>query len=436
MITRKYKVNFTLESRKDKKTGALLTDNTPILMSVTYSGQRLWFYTGYRADREKWIDKLDDERIQRLKKNTFNKDNISASIINARLTELESVVNDLFVDLGKETPTIERLREAIREKLNEDVSDPKELNLFDYFDKYIADSKVSEGRKKQLKSTKTHFKNFADSKGLKLTFDKCTPVLLSEFERYLRREPEKKDTDKKNKERQRSRNTIVGILSRLRAFFSYSVSQKWTVTIPFKEFSIEPEVYGDPIYLLKEERDALFNAVIENERLSRVRDMFVLQCFIGCRVGDFVKLRKSNIIDGFIHYVPSKTQDENQKVCKIPLSEKARAIIAKYDLPDGSLVPFITDQRYNFYLKELFEVVDLKRPVVRMNPLTRQNETVPLHSIASSHMARRTFIGLLHKTVKNEIIASMSGHVENSKAFHRYYKVDEESQKDAIKTIE
>ena len=71
-----------------------------------------------------------------------------------------------------------------------------------------------------------------------------------------------------------------------------------------------------------------------------------------------------------------------------------------------------------------------------MNPLTRQNETVPLNEIACSHMARRTFVGLLHKTVKNEIIASMSGHVENSKAFKRYYKVDETDQREAIKTIE
>jgi len=425
MAARKYKVNFTLEQRKNKD-GELIIENVPIFMRVTFSSESLWIYTGYRTDFDKWNDKTKEgEKLQRMKKNTFNKDNVSASIINARLAELEAVVNDIFIEHGKELPTKDKLKETIRLKLNENVN-KKELNLFDYFEKYINDSNLSIERKKHLKSTMNHLGNFAEDKGLKITFDKCTPLLLNEFERYLKSDPKKP----------RSRNTIAGILSRLRAFFSYSVNQKLTKINPFKEYSIEPEIYGDPIYLTKEERDTLYSAYIPNERLARVRDMFVLQCFIGCRIGDYVKLRKNNIINGFIHYVPSKTQDENQKVCKIPLSEKALTIINKYDLPDGSLVPYITDQRYNEYLKELFEYVGLKRPVVRMNPLTRQNETVPLNEIACSHMARRTFVGLLHKTVKNEIIASMSGHVENSKAFKRYYKVDETDQREAIKTIE
>jgi hypothetical protein len=427
----KHKSSFILEKRKDN-TGKILTENVPILMSVTWTGQRLWYYTGYRIDTDKWTDKTSEgEKVQRVRKNTLNKENISASIINARLTELENTVNNIFLELGKEIPSIEGLREKIRVKLEENTREPKELDLFNYFEQYIKEAKVSPGRKKQLSSTLNHFKNFSNSKKQNITFDRCNSNLLSEFEAYLKKSNNEKD-------KPRSRNTITGIMSRLRTFFFYAVGQNWTKTTPFEEYSIEPEIYGDPIYLTKEERDKLFNAKIEIERLERVRDMFVLQCFIGCRVGDFVKLKKTNIVNGLIHYVPAKTQDENQKVCKIPLSEKALSIINKYDLPDGSLVPYITGQRYNEYLKEVFalESVNLKRPVVRLNPLTRQTETVPLNEIACSHMARRTFIGLLHKTVKNEVIASMSGHVENSKAFHRYYNVDEDSQRDAIKTIE
>ena len=44
--------------------------------------------------------------------------------------------------------------------------------------------------------------------------------------------------------------------------------------------------------------------------------------------------------------------------------------------------------------------------------------------------------GRLLKGVKNEIIASMSGHVENSRAFSRYYNIDKEDQEQAIKMIE
>jgi site-specific recombinase XerD len=426
----KYKIHFILEKRKEK--GILLIENIPILMSVTWNSKRLWYYSGYRIDSNKWIDKTPDgEKVQRVRKNTFNHDNISASVINASLTELENTVNGIVIELGKEIPTIEKLREKIRTKLEENTKEPKEINLFDYFGQYIKEAKVTNGRKKQLTSTLNHFKNFSDSRQQKITFERCNVSLLTEFEAYLKKTHSEED-------KPRSRNTITGIMSRLRTFFLYAIKQDWVKINPFENYSIEPEIYGDPIYLTKEERDKLFYAEIKNDRLDRVRDMFVLQCFIGCRVGDFVKLKKSNIINGFIHYVPSKTQDENQKVCKIPLSEKALTIINKYDLPDDSLVPYITGQRYNEYLKELFALksVGLTRPVVRLNPLTRQNETIPLNELATSHLARRTFIGLLHKTVKNEVIASMSGHVENSKAFRRYYNVDESDQKDAIKTIE
>jgi hypothetical protein len=52
-------------------------------------------------------------------------------------------------------------------------------------------------------------------------------------------------------------------------------------------------------------------------------------------------------------------------------------------------------------------------------------------------MARRVFIGGLYRAgVKNEIIASMSGHVENSKAFSRYYSIEKSDQQSAISLIE
>jgi site-specific recombinase XerD len=288
---------------------------------------------------------------------------------------------------------------------------------------YILEAKVSPLRKKQLKSTMNHVKRFNED----TTFESLN---LDKFENYLTNDTGK--DDKKNK----SLNTISGILKRMRAFISYARDKNWTSVNPFENFTIGEELYGDPVYLTKTERDFLYDAVIPIEILAQVRDMFVLQCFIGARISDFMKLTKDNIVNDAIEYVPAKTVNESFKKVRIPLSEKAKAIINKYNIPDGSLLPFIPDQRYNVYLKDLFQLCKLNRPVVRLNPLTRENETVPLYKMANSHMARRTFIGILHKKAKNEVIASMSGHVENSKAFARYYNIDEEDQNEAITSIE
>lgn len=428
-MKRKYKVNFLLEKRKDKETGQLITENVPIVMSVTFKGNRLWFYTGYRIDADKWVDKSENgEKKQRVKKNTFNKDKESATDINNRLAKLETIVNDIFIEAGNSYPTSQELREKIKELLNEknNTKAKSENDFYYHFDKYIIASTCSEGRKNQLRSSLNHFNKFAPG----INTNQITSKTIESFKIYL----------KNDEDAPKSLNTIIDIIKRLKPFFkSYAVKNNLIVRNPFTDFEYgenEKTVYGEPIYLTRAERDFLYNAKIENERLARVRDLFILQCFIGCRVGDYVKLTKSNIINGYIEYYPAKTRDDKGNKCKVPLSKQALEIISRYDIADGSLAPYITDQRYNVYLKELFRELKLHRPVQRLNPLTRENETVLLSDVVSSHMARRTFIGLLHKTVKNEVIASMSGHSKDSQAFHRYYKIEDEDLKNAIKTIE
>ena len=68
---------------------------------------------------------------------------------------------------------------------------------------------------------------------------------------------------------------------------------------------------------------------------------------------------------------------------------------------------------------------------------TQKEEQKPIYEIASSHLARRTFIGNIYKKVKDpNIIGSMSGHVEGSKAFARYRDIDDEIKLDVLKEIE
>jgi integrase len=98
-------------------------------------------------------------------------------------------------------------------------------------------------------------------------------------------------------------------------------------------------------------------------------------------------------------------------------------------------MPFISDQRYNINLKNLFRELKINRIVTRLNPTTGEPEQVPICDIVSSHMARRAFVGNLYGKVDNGIIGSMSGHVAGSKAFTRYYDVSKELQQDAISKL-
>ena len=73
---------------------------------------------------------------------------------------------------------------------------------------------------------------------------------------------------------------------------------------------------------------------------------------------------------------------------------------------------------------------EITRNVEWRNPLTGENEIRPINEIASSHMARRTFIGNAYfKVTDPNLIGKMSGHVEGSKAFKRYRKIEDETLK-------
>lgn len=407
-----YSVKFYPEKRKGK------TENVPVFLSVTYSRQRMFYYTGERCNTNQW-----DIATSRIKKNNIAPDGQTSTIFNASLDKIKVAVDELFgaYKVSKTIPTPSQLRDDLKAKLGKEIKEPEQTGFFERFEQYIRDAQLSNGLKKHLKTTLNKLKNFRPV----TNFEKLDIQYLTDFQNYLLGE------DKL------SSNTAIGELKRLRAFFNYSIKHGWTTNYPFKSFNIDAESYGDPVFITIEERDLLYAANIQNDCLARVRDLFVFQCFIGCRVGDLIKLKKSNIIDGCIEYIAGKTKDNKPKVARVPLTEKALKIIAKYDFPNGDLLPYITDQRYNEYLKDLFREVKLKRMVTVADPKTRKSVQKPICDIATSHMARRVFIGNLHrKGVKNEIIASMSGHVENSKAFSRYYNINKEDQTEAMKLIE
>ena len=99
--------------------------------------------------------------------------------------------------------------------------------------------------------------------------------------------------------------------------------------------------------------------------------------------------------------------------------------------------PFISELKYNASIKKILRMAGIDRKVTVINPVTQKEEQKPIYEIASSHIARRTFIGNIYKKVKDpNIIGSMSGHVEGSKAFARYRDIDDEIKLDVLKEIE
>ena len=109
----------------------------------------------------------------------------------------------------------------------------------------------------------------------------------------------------------------------------------------------------------------------------------------------------------------------------------------KQQLESSKQMKAVAEQNYNYAIKDMFAASGLKRLVTVINPTTGEEEKRPLNEIASSHLARRTFIGNLYKKVKDpNLVGALSGHKEGSKAFARYRDIDDEMKNDLIKMLE
>ena len=143
-------------------------------------------------------------------------------------------------------------------------------------------------------------------------------------------------------------------------------------------------------------------------------------------------------MDGVLNYVPRKTVDDRPVLVRVPLNQTAAEIVARYaDLPGDALLPFISKQKYNDAIKRCFLAARLRRPVSVLDPVTREEVKRPLNEVASSHLARRTFIGNLYKQVADpNVIGAMSGHSEGSRAFARYRTIDDEMKAGLVGMID
>jgi len=411
----KYSCTFYLDKEKN--------GFCPINASVTFAGDRLRYYIGYRIQKEKFVSFVDEfgTRYQ-AKKNSIGlegKTPVKYNAINDRLQAINVELSNILQS-AKDIPD----KKLIIEKLNSVCNkvESEKVVIVDSFwstsERYLNETDVTPLSRKQLKSSLKHLKSFEDTLLLKFTFDNFTAETLTAFDKWLN-------------DGTRGRNSISSILKRVQRFFSWSIKEQKmkndgiNIFNPFTDFTLKPEIYGTPIILEKKERDLLYDFAFDNDRMKKVRDIFIFQCYCGARIGDLMKLTTANLNNGILSYVPMKTSKESMKTVSIPLNKKALIILKRYNDPEGYLLPRMSDVEINRTLKLLFKKVELNRTVEHLNPLTGEMDFVPLHEVASTHLARRVFVGLLYADgEKDAVIASMSGHSENSKAFSRYKKVD------------
>ena len=207
--------------------------------------------------------------------------------------------------------------------------------------------------------------------------------------------------------RERSDNAIVGYMSAVRAYWRWCIEMGYTQSDPFRKYSVGSQKYGTPYYLTTEERDLLYKTDMGKDKdLAQARDIFVFQCYIGYCISDLFALTEDNIVTSdngiSVQYVPSKTKEERPRVVKVYLAPTAIEILERYrGKKKGAIFPYYGTGKLNDLIRQGLRKAGVTRVVTIVNPRTKQSEQHPICDIASSHMARRTFIGNLYKKVKD-----------------------------------
>ena len=421
----KRNIIFTLESRK--KDGVLITENVPIRMRVNFASKRIEFTTGYRIDSVKW-----DADKQRVKNGCSNKLKQSASEINASLLEYYTEIQSIFKRFEVEDvmPTPKQIKEAfnaLHKPMSEEPKPKKEAlpcDFFQVFDDFVEDcgrqNDWTNSTYEKFAAVKNHLMNFREG----LTFEFFDERGLNDYISYLRDVKE-------------MRNTTIGKqLSFLKWFLRWAFKKGVHQNNAYDSY--KPKLKSTQkkiIFLTWDELNRLreFKIPSNKQALERVRDVFLFQCFTGLRYSDVFNLRRSDIKGDHIEVTTVKTSDS----LIIELNNHSKAILDKYKdvaFEDDKVLPVITNQKMNDYLKELAEMAGIDEPIRQTyyKGNERIDEITPKYALLGTHAGRRTFIcNALALGIPPQVVMKWTGH-SDYKAMKPYIDIADDIKANAM----
>lgn len=365
-------ISFYQRTDKVDKNGA-----APVFMRITVNGNRAEIATNKRFDVDRW--KLGHPAGTKADAKELQKD----------LDSMKASVNKVWRDMvdRNEIITATTVKERFTGRNKNSRTVVEVFNFHNSQMKELIGIEYSPATAKRYDTTLDHVKKYMKAKYRKtdLSLWELNYEFVSGWEHYLKTE------------HKCNHNTAMKYIKNFRKVINLAIKNDWLEKDPFARFecNILP-VERD--FLTREELAIVEEKVLKIQRMDQIRDIFVFCCYTGLAYADVLKLTSSHIvkgIDGTLWIKLNRTKTETKS--QIPLLPKALAILDKYkDAPKlvpGTLLPVISNQKMNAYLKELADLCEI-------------NKTL------TSHIARHTFATTVTLTngVPIETVSSMLGH--------------------------
>lgn len=334
----------------------------------------------------------------------------SDTIQNYKLANREIIIADIRADFDTEFKRTKSIASKFFEVYNQFLNDKKS----DYTEDANSQTTI-----KRYEYNKKLLLNFQEYRNKKIHFNQINNSFYNDFINYC-------VTVKEH-----SSNTLRRNVGLFKTFLYWALENGYTYKSDFQKFKAPKAQQTDEVALTLQQVQEVFEYDFSgNERLEKVRDLFVFGCATGMRYSNYSKVAKKDIQNGMI-----KVRDEknNYKTLEIPLNDFSMYVLKKYDYH----LPKISNQRFNDYIKEVFKTIGYTDSVKKTMKVGKDiiEQINPLYERISSHTARRSFITIMkNKKIPDKVIMSYTGH-RSLEVFNKYYKPNNEDRKDFMQTV-
>lgn len=385
-----------------KRAKANSAGQIPIYLRLTVDGARLEFSVKRYVSPEKWSTAQNRMRGNSEESRTIN---TFLDIMKSRVYEIQKNL----IHEGKEVKaeSIKKILLGIDERKRMLMPIFKDHN--DRMEALVG-KEYAKGTLTRYKTCLSHTEEFLKWKfnTSDIEIKEIDHAFISDFEFYLRTE------------KSCANNSAVKYIKNFGKIIRICLANKWITYDPFLCYDSKfVEVQRQ--FLDENELFALANIEFEIERIAQVRDIFLFSCYTGLAYIDTRNLKQENIgigIEGSKWIFTSR--QKTKTASNIPLLPQAEEIIEKYKdnvqcMVKGSLLPVLSNQKMNAYLKEIADLCGIKKEL-------------------TFHIARHTFATTvtLSNGVSIESVSKMLGH-KSIKTTQHYAKIlDKKVSEDMI----
>jgi integrase len=394
---------------------------TNLYLVCRINNKQVKLSTGVKIYPDHWNEKRQEAYISvRLSEI----DNINNTIVNKKITKLKEYFIEFKHYLCMHPDEIGESMKLLKQHICKDRMKKELQKPATFIMKQIIEAKTcAESSKKQYRSNIDKFERFLKENEIPNTWESMN---LDTINRYQKQIIKENPLHPHNTLRNIIKGTIFNLLGiadkRLDIPFKWSDSNLNSFEF-VKDKSNKELADNKKVSLTEEQLNKFYKHIITGterqiKKYTEIRDLFILQCLVGQRIGDMQKFfNGDNEMDeeaGTISIIQQKTKAR----AIIPLLPLAKEIISKYENKE---LLYYKERKsiVNEALKEVAEQAGLDEPITYEENGIKQ--TQPLYKLLHTHTARHTFITILcRKGIPKETVIIATGH-EDTKMIDKVY---------------